>query len=625
MTNYWAIAIGINQYEFFQSLSCAQHDAESLRDVLVNTASFVPENCLLMTNTSPPVGEKSSHPTKENILFFLEELAAKSWQPQSYLWFFFSGYGVNYNDKDYLMPTDGNADQVLDTGIEIRKIMESLASSNLNLVFIFDINRAFGTQADAPVGEDILNAAKQLNVPVMLSCQPQQFSHESKELGHGFFTAALIAALNSCPGGNLKDLSDYVNSLTPQFCQHHWRPIQNPAIFIPENTPIMLPGSGLNVNVEPTQNQSKNIFPEESFVTVSSAISQNQETQPSKYKAWWADNKSGNKSTETTINNQVSTQNESKSTLATSPELNTGSRFIPPAAKNYAQPAPQPTTPIWQQFIIWGGGSMVIVGVLTTFLLQNQASFRFNKIPTTLNNQTTPTPTPTPPNFADTLPSIPKNLPTVLPSNLPQIPVIDPQKRNQAIAELQKSSLNPANASDLSQAITTAQKILTGDPNYQKAQENIQIWSQMILDLAQQQAQQRKYNDAIKTVELIPQNSVLYTQAQATIQQLLAEVKLYQNNQNAIDTAQKSITPGQASTYNRAIASAQKIPPGQPGFEIAQQSMNKWSEEILELAKSRAAEGDFIKAIDTAFLIPESTIAYEDAQDAIAKWRTQLK
>ncbi|WP_353932072.1 caspase family protein [Okeanomitos corallinicola TIOX110] len=615
MTNYWAIAIGINQYELFQPLSCAQNDAEAIKDFLVTAEGFLPKNSLLMTNTSPPVGEKSSYPTKDNILLFLEDLA-QSWQPQDYLWFFFSGYGVNDNDKDYLMPADGNPDQVLETGIEVRKIMESLAAAKLNVLLIFDINRAFGTQADAPVGQDIINAAKELNIPVMLSCQPEQFSHESTELNHGFFTAALMAALRSCPGGNLKDLESYVSSLTPQLCQHHWRPIQNPATVIPENSPGMLPVSGLNENSEPTEN----IFPEESFAVLRSTAPQPQESQPSTYKAWWAENQTANKSSETTISNN--SQPDGKSILATSPELKTGSRFIPAAAKNYAKPAPSVSTPIWQQFIIWGGGSMVIVGLMTTFLLRNQASFRFNKISTSLNNNSNNNNTTTRSSeFADSLPPIPNNIPTTSPSNLPRVSNSDPQKRNQAISELGKMSLSSTQPSDLSQAITIAQKILPGEPLYQQAQENIQVWSQMILDLAQEQAQQRNYTDAIATAALIPQNSVLYPQTQATIKKWRLEAKQYNSNQTILDAAQGLIQPGQASTYNRAIAVAKKVPPEQPGFNLAQQSMNRWSEEILDLAKARAAQGDFTTAIETASLIPESTVAYEDAQDAIQKWR----
>jgi hypothetical protein len=95
------------------------------------------------------------------------------------------------------------------------------------------------------------------------------------------------------------------------------------------------------------------------------------------------------------------------------------------------------------------------------------------------------------------------------------------------------------------------------------------------------------------------------------------------SNKTLLDTATALISPEQASTYNRAIAVAKKIQRGQPGFEIAQTSINQWSEKILNLAKIRANQGDFRGAISTAILVPTGAIAYEDAQDAIQKWQLE--
>jgi hypothetical protein len=625
MVNYWAIAIGINQYDLFQPLSCAQNDAEALKEFLVTEVGFLPQNCLLMTNTSPPLGEKSSYPNKDNILHFFQSLAATSWQPGDYLWFFFSGYGVNYNDKDYLMPADGNPEQVLETGIAVKQLMQSFHAANLNLLLIFDINRAFGTQADAPVGQEILDTAKELNISVILSCQPEQFSHESSELNHGFFTAALLEALYSGKGSSITDLETYLNYLTPELCQHHWRPIQNPATFIPKSPPVMLPILTLDHDPE----AEKLIFPEESFAVNIAALPQKKESPTANInKAWWAENKT----TETTLSQTSSHLEQStnadpsvtKSTgepepiLATSPELNTGARFIPAAAKNYAKPsANQENTPIWQQFILWGGGSMIIVALMTTFLLRNQASFRFYKLPTSLNNTNSTS------KFSQGLPPIPNNIPTIKSSNIPVGNIVDTQKINQAIFDLRNQGLDPNKPSDLIQAIANTEKIKSRENLDQKSQENIQIWQQMILELAQEKAQKKEYTDAINTAELITKNTPLYPQAQALIKTWQLTAKQYISNQTLLDAAKGLIIPGQASTYNRAIEVAKKVPPEQPGFEIAQTYINQWSEQILELAKTRAAQGEIRVAIETATLVPNQTIAYEDAQDAIQKWRIQ--
>ena len=94
-------------------------------------------------------------------------------------------------------------------------------------------------------------------------------------------------------------------------------------------------------------------------------------------------------------------------------------------------------------------------------------------------------------------------------------------------------------------------------------------------------------------------------------------------NQTVLDAAQSLIRPGQASTYNRAIEVARRVPPGQPGFDSAEKSINEWSAKILELAKSRADQGNIAAAIETATLVPQVTDVYEDAQEAIQQWQAR--
>ncbi len=613
MVNYWAIAIGINQYQLFQPLSCAQADAEAIKDFLVSQAGFLPEKCLLMTNTSPPIGEKSSYPTKENILSLLEELAATFWQPGDCLWLFFSGYGVNYKEQDYLMPVAGNPDQVPETGIELRSLMQSLQITGLNILLIFDINRAFGTQADAPVGQEIIELAQELQIGAIISCQPEEFAHESTELGHGFFTAALLEALGSGKGYNFSELAAYLSYLTPKLCQHHWRPVQNPMTVIPYPQPAILPILTLDENSEAL------IFPAESFAaTRTLSPLENSDSNSTTDKAWWTKNASVETTlSQITTNKNLATSSVSKSlarsahTLATSPESKPGGRFIPTFTTN-TDPAPQSETLIWQQFIIWGGGTMVIVGLIATFLLRNHQSFRFRNFSKTVSET------------RSVKPQFPQIFATNQNSSTAQISAnTDSNKRNQAILELEKMFLVPTQPNHLSIAIAKAQRTPSDAPLYAKAQENIQVWCQMILNLAQAQAKQRKYENAIAIAQLITKKEPLYFQAQTMIQKWQLEAKQYVSNKTLLDAAKALIIPEQASTYNRAIEVAKKIPPEEPGFQIAQTLINQWSEKILDLAKIRATEGNVNAAIATAMLVPEVTIAYEDAQDAIQKW--QLK
>jgi hypothetical protein len=624
MANYWAIAIGINQYQLFQPLSCAQADAEALEDFLVTEAGFLPKHCLLMTDTSPPIGDRSTYPTKDNILLLLEYLAATNWQPEDYLWLFFSGYGVNYKGKDYLMPVEGNPELVQETGIELRSLMQSLQLADLNVLLLLDINRAFGTQADAPVGEETIELAQELQLATILSCQPEQFSHESNELGHGFFTAALLEALRSGNGSNLADLESYLSLLMPKLCHHHWRPVQNPATIIPSRAQVILPQLAMESEFE----ANSVIYPEESFAVALAAPPLNDypRTSAERGRRGEANVNSSQQAKAHKVEKpkgqpvqEPATSLVSQPMAETSLGVNAKGRFIPNSSKGYVSrlPSNQPSIPFWKQFILWGGGSLLVAGLIAVVFLRNQETFRIKQISRTLPNATA-----SDRQVIENLPSDRTPIARINNQSSAQITSnSESKKRNQAVLDLAKMSLRQTQASDLSLAIATAQKIKPSEPLYEQAQENIKIWSRMILDLAESRAKQRQYAGAIAAARLITKEEPLYAKTQAAINLWRLEGKQYVSNQTLLDAANGLIKSGQASTYNRAIEVAKKVPAGQPGFDIAQKSINKWSEKILDLAKRRAAEGDSNAAIATAALVPEETGAYEDAQDAIQKWQ----
>jgi hypothetical protein len=266
---------------------------------------------------------------------------------------------------------------------------------------------------------------------------------------------------------------------------------------------------------------------------------------------------------------------------------------------------------------------MVVVSIIATFFLRHQASFQIKKL-----FASSPQPVITSDRqIRKTLPNQsagakPRQVDLNNPSSA-QIttPENELSRRNRALSDLAKMSLKQTQAKDLSLAIATAKKIKPGDTLYPQAQENIQIWSRMILDLAESRAKKRQYGNAIAAATLISNNEPLYPQAQAAINQWRLDAKEYVSNKTLLDAANALIQPGQASTYNRAIEVAKRVPSAQPGFDLAQKSINKWSEKILDLAKSRAAQGELSAAIETAALVPEVTAAYEDAQDAIQKWQ----
>lgn len=644
MANYWAITIGINQYQFFQPLRCAQADAEVLNSFLVEEGGLLQQRCLLMTESSPPIGDISTYPTKQNILLLLEDLTAGCWQPQDHLWLFFSGYGVSYKGKDYLMPVEGNPELVAETGIELRSLMQSLQLAEVNTVLLLDINRAFGTQANSPVGAETIELAKELQIAAILSCQCDEFSHESSELGHGFFTAALLEALRSGNATHLADLDSYLSVLTPELCQHYWRPVQTPVTIFPSHQEAILPQSEIESHKEPVKAEPV-IFPEESFAVSVTAPALGATTPPNLPKTqnvtMWGEylgveTTLGSQSPSVNLPNFVPIGKLSESQVPGSQQgqylnqQNTPTsreeKFIHhvPQADDSPLPENQTDPPLWKQFLFWGGGTMLVVALISIVILRNQVRYLQVKQTTEISPSSPPTATleQNHSSASETPPLTPRQQ---TPSNAQVSSNSESKKRSQAVSELSRMSLRETQASDLSKAIANAKAIQPDEALYKQAQENIQVWSRMILELAESRAEKKEYTSAIAAAQLITPDQDLYSQAQLAITQWQLEAKQYLSNNIVIDAAEALIRPGQASSYNRAIEVAKRVPPGQPGFDRAQKSMNEWSRQILALAKSRAEQGNIEAAIETATLVPEMTGIYEDAQEAIQKWRATQK
>ncbi len=600
MANNWAIAIGINQYHFFQPLGCAQADAEALKDFLVTEGGFLPQKCLLLTDSSSPLGDRPTIPTKENILLLLEDLAAACWQPQDRLWFFFSGYGVNYNGRDYLMPVEGSPDQVEETGIELRRVLEILQVSALNALVLLDINRAFGTQASTFVGQETIELARLLKVPTILSCQPEQFSHESSDLGHGFFTAALLEALRSGNGSTLVDLEKYLSICTPELCQHHWRPTQNP-VTVASKEQVILPQLEVKTDWEDIS-----LLSLEEILPPAIADPQVQSSHAGKSGAVGGDHQAtslSSSSSPPTLHYPLSTPGTPISPIST-----------PPIANNFQYKGTD-NSPYWQMFLLWGATTMLLLCLISVVLFGNKAGLRVQEIPASPKTTTSEIKLDKPLPVAKFAPLQNRQSTSELQASS------EAPQQNQALLDLEKMSLKPNQASDLGLAIATAGRVKPGEPFYKQAQEDIKIWSRMILDLAQVRAKQGQYENAIAAAQLIRQEDALYPKAQASLNQWRLETKKYMSNETLLDAANALIQPGQAFTYNRAIIVAKKVPPDEPGFDNAQKLINQWSQNILDVSTRRAAQGEFKAAIETAALVPEGTNAYKQAQEAIQKWQ----
>lgn len=587
MTNYAGIFIGINEYQFFQPLSYAQNDAREVEKLVAQKIGHDGRRCLLLTDSSPLADRHSTYPNRQNLETAIDRFCGQL-APDDVLWFFFSGYGVSWERVDFLMPIDGKPDNVANTAISMRSLYHTLESCPARTVVFLDINRATGTSADSTIGADTVTLARQLQIPTIISCQHNQFSRETAGLQHGFFTAALLEGLNSGMVNTLEDLQSFLGDRLPQLCEQHFRPRQDPLFIIPPSV-----GEAQRILPE-ARSVAKPEVPAQKLLPVG-AIADSPEwsaPQPSPISAI-ADPPTHNTSTSDTANSPVG------SPIPASPD---NGKSTPASPDETSQKGDR-----GGKWLFLGG----IMGLLFLLALAIAALLTFldrqTRTPQVVTSVgSAPAATDPPPG----LPFVPANPD----SNVP--PTSDREPIDRA-----RQALETSQAHYFSQAIAQARQVPETDPLYDEAQQNIDRWGQVILDIAIGRAQQQNYQGAIAAAKLVPGDRA---QLQSRLSELLPvweqQYQLAQNNQQKLLDAQKLIQAEQASTYNKAISVASQIPAGQPHYSQAREAIERWSDDIWDIAESRARRRRFSSAIAAARLIPQNTAAYPAAQTAIARW-----
>lgn len=629
MTQYTCISIGINSYYNFQPLSYAIADAQGLVQCLGEQGNLDPEQSLLMTDNSPRIGHYSTYPSRENILNWLAsdntQTTAPSLSASSVLWFFFSGYGLHYQGEDYLIPMDGEPQDLVNTGISMRSLFTLLQQQGAGkIVVILDINRSPGMLGEIGVGEQTVDLAGKMGIACILSAEPHQVSHEAASLGHGMFTTALLEALKYYRRDlTLENLKEYLHNRLPELSEHHWRPVQNPIIVLPileaTETPILpaLVSTGIswsNLSQLPLETSANNylnsssvaelsLIPIASNGTAQSAYSEVTQTTLSGESKGSNNGNSAPILTELNINNDLPLQ-----------ELENGNNIpdIPRAKRQFS--VKNLTNQPWQKFlnnpILAKGIRGIIIFILALFGI-NQAFNQFKPS----NPLISDTPTDSQNNTEIPTPE------TTIELNIPQEDSMGKQYLKEAKAVFQKDQ-----ASNFSQAINQARKVPENDPYYREAQAAIYRWGQNIWDIAQSRADQGNFTSAIAAAKLIPRDQTqVYTEAQNSIKEWEQKITKQTSNNQLLQKAKSLINSRQASSYVKAMQIIEKIGTEETGYQESRNLRNEWSRQVYLIANSRASRSQFQLAIKTALLVPEDTPSYQNAQKAIARWKQGKK
>ncbi|MFQ3629168.1 MAG: caspase family protein, partial [Cyanobacteriota bacterium] len=616
----------------------AERDAQSLIQSLINDAGFLPDYCVRLTDNSPPAAWGATTPDRTGIQTAIAQVCQRL-KPSDCLWLFFSGYGMHYQGKDYLMPQDSDPTQPAQTGLSVEFLYSLLqAAPTKNLLVLLDINRSQGVLSGVSAGAHTAALAEQYGIPTVLSCRQNQLSHETIALRHGLFTAAVLEGLKRPGCVTLEHLVQFLQTRLPELSDHHWRPRQEPLAIIPDNLryQLIVPGK------ETLSPALPSFAPVEAPDQLQPAP--HQDEPPRRAGSEWP----SPQTPELHPDWRTPSLQAPSQTPATRPErpLERSSPpppLVPVGSESESQrqqestplpseslPAPPPPphhTPAaiaadvadvaedrsWWQLVRWGSGllSLLIVAVIVrnldmvmrspanggqTVAVQPSPAVAVpptgNSLPNPAANSITaqpPAPLPSPATAANPAanslnvpPQSPAPFaPDTRPVSEAALPMSDRDIMNAAMANLTKvraeSSSNQV--SEISEAIRLLRQIRPDQPLYKDAQQAIDRWSQVILDMALGRAMQRNGGD----------------------------LWLAANN------------------YRAAIAAAQLVPSDRPDtYQAAQQAIAGWSQQILNLANVHAQSGALSQAVQVAQLVPPGTAAYDAAQGAIAAWQNQL-
>jgi hypothetical protein len=194
-----ALLVGVNRYHDSKltSLRYSVNDVSAFYDLLTDSerGGFSSENCLLLTDK-----RSGSEPSRSNLMSALKSLCSTA-TSKDFIFFFFSGHGIEEDDKSYLLPSDARINVLRDTAVPIDWIRSTLSASKAHAkVLIFDACHASAMKGKAESGRMTKGLSKALLSPmegfaILSSCKMHEVSYEMPDKKHGVFSYFLIEGL----------------------------------------------------------------------------------------------------------------------------------------------------------------------------------------------------------------------------------------------------------------------------------------------------------------------------------------------------------------------------------------------------------------------------------------------
>jgi hypothetical protein len=471
MTNQACISIGIDRYQFLPPLGYGMADAVAMEQFFLNAAGWSQSQSLLLTDTSPQVGDKSTYPDRENIHRWLKRWSWDTLRAGDLLWFFFSGCGVSFEGEDYLIPIDGRPEDIANTCISMRQLYQQFQEMGVKPLVFIDANRSQTAAMGMGIGRVTTELAQQYEIPTFLSCQADEFSHEDAKLGQGLFTTALLEALSYHANFNLETLDRYLTSRSSELSEHHWKPLQTPISIVPDRFRVDRP-----------------VFSPMTIEPISATIPEVVYTPPAPPPPNPTDNSVYIPPSVTIDSNE---QIASPLPPIASPKPMRSPEPILTNALARLQPAATPKRGFgwWAKMsffatLIIGGG-----GGVYALKYQSPRGREQPIVRSVVSKSTDPTPT----NISD-----------------------PPEKQVMSISRA-KIFIQPGDATSRYQAILAARKIPANTVEAIEVKQSIEQWSQEIYTIAQGYAEQQKWRLALDTARMVPPDTTHHTSVKASM------------------------------------------------------------------------------------------------------------
>ncbi|MEO1620513.1 MAG: caspase family protein [Cyanobacteria bacterium J06632_3] len=662
MANYWAITIGINQYRHLQPLMHAQNDALFLHRFFTDKSDVPSDNCVLLSDLATSVGQQVAYPDKPAIAEWVQTITQQV-GPDDVLWFFFSGYGVQLEGADYLMPIDGDPNQIKDSGLAIADLIDTLAGLPTPHVFlVLDMNRSQGSFSGQTIGTQVIQLAQDKQIPTLLSCQPEQYSHETFGVRHGLFTAALLEALQQeCR--TTGQISDYISKRLPELCEHHWRPIQNVVSLLPEaqRDAVVAPEARLMANVSSTAVSETEVstvatapenYASESYSSgniANSELAQSGQVlagSAGTLLATESTNGNGTKYGDTLTLDRDSAAGEFPEREYTEGERSNALTIRDGSSAIVRVEQPEPSTPNGAKLRNWG---LLILAVLMGLVLLKQPFVRTawlglrDKIAAVggsaetaeaeAENSQVAAPQPEGENASDA--SLAANsegataeaeTETETDASEATASADDAEENEEATATDSSETAGDSDAETSSEAADADAADTPEETAAQSAEAQEKAAATELIAQANAAVAQRKYSEALILLQKVPRDQRDNTFSETLTKARSGSAEARQFNASVLTDARTSIQPTQASQFTDAIAKARLIQPGEPYYEEAQQDIRSWSQIILDIAEGRATSGDLDGAIAAANVMPPDNAEFrQKAEDGIAFWQQRQR